>query len=351
MLRYEICYHPSWWHKTAGIDFSEPFWYDPKVRMEADMVMQRILHEKFGEFGLGQANPTPRPLVGSDQTACGFLFSEMLGCQVLYSADNSPQVICAELDDDAAFALQVPDFDTNPVWQKIESQLKTLKETYGYVESHMNLMGVQNIAMDLRGQDIFMDYYDEDSPARHLLEVACETMLESGRRLYSYCPHLSAGVTNILRHVAPQVYCTSNCTVEMVSQDVYEEFLLPLDNRLADAFPHFGIHHCGRTMEHVVNGYAKVHNLEFVEVGAFSDLGAVARTLPEHMLINARYSPVRLAGVSEAELRTELEEMVRLVPGPRLSISCVGIDASVPEEKVCAFLRICKELLSEAPRV
>lgn len=345
MLRYEICYHPSWWHKTAGIDFSETFWYDPEARIKADMVMRRVLFEKFGEFGLGEENPQPRPLLGSDHTACGFLFSEMLGCKVLYAADDSPQVICANLDDDEAFALQVPDFDTNPVWQKTQTQLDYLKNTYGSVESHMNLMGVQNIAIDLRGQDIFTDYYDEDSPAQHLLEVACETMLEAGRRLYAYAPHLSAGVTNILKHVAPENYCTSNCTVEMVSQNVYEEFLLPFDNRLADEFTHFGIHHCGRTMEHVVNGYAKVHNLKFVEVGAFSDLKAVADALPQDMLINARYSPVRLANVSYEELRAELEEMAHIVPDERLSISCVGIDASVPEEKVRWFLTICKELL------
>ena len=347
MLRYEICFHPSWWHKTAGIDFSESFWYDPEVRIQADMVMRRILFEKFGEFGLGEKNPLPRPLLGSDNTACGFLLSELLGCKVLYAADDSPQVICAKLGDNEAFALQVPDLDTSPVWQKIQIQLDYLKNTYGYVESHMNLSGVQNLAIDLRGQDLFMDYYDEDSPAQHLLEVACETMLRAGRRLHAYTPHLSGGVTNILNHVAPENFCTGNCTVEMVSQQIYEQFLLPYDNRLAGEFTHFGIHHCGRTMEHVVNGYAKVQNLKFVEVGAFSDLKTVRDALPRDMLINARYSPVRLATVDYEDLRAELEEMVRLVPENRLSISCVGIDASVPEEKIRWFLSICRELLTQ----
>lgn len=345
MLRYEICFHPSWWNQTAGIDFSEPFWYDPEVRIEADRKMRRVLYEKFGAWGIGEENPQPRPLLGSDNTACGFILSQMLGCKVLYAADSSPQVLCANLDDDAAFALTVPDFDTNPVWQKIQSQLEYLQSKYGYVESHLNLMGVQNIAMDLRGQDIFMDYFEEDSPAEHLLEVACETMLEAGRRLRKYTPNLSAGVTNILRHVRPGNFCTGNCTVEMVSQNIYEKFLLKYDNRLADEFPDFGIHHCGRTMEHVVNGYAKVNNLKFVEVGAFSNLAAVRDALPGDIQINARYSPVRLAGVDKQTLREDLEEMVRIVPGPRLSISCVGIDASVPEEKICWFLEICKELL------
>ena len=347
MLRYEICFHPSWWHREADIDFSEKFWYDPEYRIQADMTMRRVLFEKFGAYGIGDENPQPRPLIGSDHTACGFLFSEMLGCKVLYSAGDSPQVISADLDDEEAFALQVPDFDNHPRWQSIEKQAAYLQEKYGSVECHLNLMGVQNLAMDLRGQSIFADYYDDESPARHLLDVACETMLEAGRRMYKWSPYLSSGVTNILKHVRPQNYCTSNCTVEMVSQATYEEFLLEYDNRLSAEFTDFGIHHCGKTMEHVVKGYAKVNNLTFVEVGAFSDLAAVRDALPEDMLINARYSPVRLAAVSDAELRQELEEMVRIVPGKRLSISCVGIDSSVPEEKIRLFLEICKEILED----
>ena len=34
----------------------------------------------------------------------------------------------------------------------------------------------------------------------------------------------------------------------MVSNDIYEKFLLKHDRRLADAFGQFGIHHCGESM-------------------------------------------------------------------------------------------------------
>ncbi len=44
----------------------------------------------------------------------------------------------------------------------------------------------------------------------------------------------------------------------MVSLETYKEFLLPYDKILAEKFQPFGIHHCGKTMEHVVEGYAEV---------------------------------------------------------------------------------------------
>lgn len=66
----------------------------------------------------------------------------------------------------------------------------------------------------------------------------------------------------------PDCYLTSNCSVEMISNDLYTKFVLPLDQRLADTFGSFGIHHCGKTMEHVAQGYSKVKGLTFAEVGA-----------------------------------------------------------------------------------
>ncbi len=347
MLRYNICFHPGWWHKTCGTDFSRRFWEDSAYRMDADREMRRVLYQKFGEYGLGEKDLAPRPLVGSDLTACGFIFSEMLGCEVIYDPANAPQVICAGLDDDAAFGLTAPDFDKSEVWQRQERQLKALADEYGYVECHLNLMGVQNIALDLRGQELLMDYYDEDSPAQHLLDVAYRTMAEGCRRLKRYSRHISGGVTNIVGSVCPDVLVTSNCTVELVSLKIYEDNLLKFDCLLADEFAPFGIHHCGRTMEHVAAGYARVPNLRFAEVGAFSDLKKVSEILPGHVLLNARYSPVRLSQASLSEIKSEVERLAAQVPGRRLSISCVGIDANTPEDNILSFLDACRAALPE----
>lgn len=346
-MRYNIVFHPSWWYKNVGIDFSAPFWQEPKVRIQSDVKMRRLLYERFGRCGLGEADPQPRPLMGSDMLACGFLSSQILGCEVKFSKDDAPQVLCANLDEEAAFDLEFPDFDKNPVWQGIQRQLDWLYKKFGHVESYIDFNGVQNLALDLRGQELFLDYYDEESSAAHLLEVCYLTTRELCRRLSYYTPCISGGVSNIVKSVLPEVVLHSNCSVEMISEQIYTEWLLPYEKRLAKEFPVYGIHHCGQTMEHVVNGYAKVPNLRFVEVGAFSNLATVVETLDSSVLINARYSPVRLGQASDAELYAELAEMVKILPGKRLSISCVGIDASVPDERIIQFCSYCRELLGD----
>lgn len=106
----------------------------------------------------------------------------------------------------------------------------------------------------------------------------------------------------------PDVYLTSNCTVEMISRKIYEDFLLPADIKLAEEFKPFGIHHCGQTMEHVADGYKKVKILAFAEVGAGSDILKVRQALPG-VFLNLRYSPVKIKTATQSELMHELEEM------------------------------------------
>ena len=343
--KYDVVFHPRWWRERAGVDMGEGFWNDPETRIAADMKMRAALYRLFGGHGLGTERPAPRPLVGTDLLASGWFASALLGCGVAFAADQPPQVLCRNLDDAGAASLEKPDFDASPVWQSLQRQLDYLQRAYGHVETHLNLMGVQNVAMDLRGEELFVDYYGEDSPADHLLEVCCDTLLEIGRRLRAYSARLSSGVTSIMALVAPEVYLTSNCSVEMISLRQYRERLLPHDRRLALAFPPFGVHHCGQTMEHVADGYAQLPHLRFVEAGAGSDLRQVADRLPGDVLINARYSPVALARQTPADIAAKVAEIRALVPGPRLSISCVGIDDSVPDDRVGAFLDACRRCL------
>jgi hypothetical protein len=91
-MEYDITFHPTWWNKHAGICFTEDFFTNPEIRINSDMVMRRTL---FWKWGLGEEDPRPRPVLGSDLIASGFLYSEIMGCEVRYSEENPPEVLCA----------------------------------------------------------------------------------------------------------------------------------------------------------------------------------------------------------------------------------------------------------------
>lgn len=338
-MKYDITFHPKWWYKNAGIHFTKEFFDDPEYRMDCDVKMRKTLYEHFGKYGIGEKNPEKRPLLGSDLLAAGYLYSELMGCEIKYEEDNSPQVVCMGRDEESIDDIKAPDLDASPVWQTTQKQIDYLMEKYGRVESYVNLQGIQNIAMDIMGQELFMAYYSSPDEVEELLDEITKLTLKVGKRLQAVSPNLSGGVTAIVEKTIPDIYLTSNCSVEMISNDLYEEFLLPRDQILAKEFPQFGVHHCGQTMEHVVDGYAKIPELKFAEVGAGSDIKTVREKLP-NVFLNARYSPARLMNATKEEVATEVQALAKYGD----SISCVGMDASVTDEQVINFLEACCNL-------
>lgn len=50
-LPVELVFNPSWWYHTAGISFDAPFYLDAQTRIQNDVIMRRVLYERYGEFG------------------------------------------------------------------------------------------------------------------------------------------------------------------------------------------------------------------------------------------------------------------------------------------------------------
>ncbi len=345
-MKYDITFHPSWWNQNLGIRFTEEFFNNPAYRIASDVKMRRFLFERFGEWGIGEEHPEPRPLLGSDLIASGYLYSSLMGCDVRFSEDAPPEVICAHLSEEDMQNFQAPNLTDSEDWRIVEDQISWLQKEYGSVHSAINLQGILNLALDIRGDSVFIDMYQNEQGARQLFDKCFDLSVQVGNRLSEVSDWLSGGVTAITNYLDfPSLYVHSNCSVEMISLDSYRDFLLEYDVKLAQLFQPYGIHHCGQSMEHVVEGYAGVPGLVFAEVGAGSDIAAVRKALPGCWL-NLRYSPVVLADVPQEDLRADLSRMVQQAGGPEssVSLSCVGIDKSVPDEQIRLFLKILSQI-------
>lgn len=334
MYKKDVTFHPGWWHRHCGVDFDKKFFDDPEYRVACDVKMRKLLYEKFGDYGIGEKDPQPRPILGSDLIASGYLYSELLGCDIRYAKDAPPEVVSNEL-----VLEEFVDFKKHPSWKKVEEQVEWLMKHYGHVVPCVNLQGIQNLAIDVRGSEFMMDYYEEPEQCERMLEICTRLSIELGEYFYQFSDRISGGVTAIVNQTVPKAYVTSNCTVDMISPSLYEEFLLPCDQILAEKFPVFGVHHCGTAMERYASEYAKIKKrLEFAEVGAGSDIAVVRAALPDTFL-NLRYSPVKLKTASAEEIRAEIEAAKKAAGDPALvSLSCVGIDAEVSDEQVKAYL-------------
>jgi hypothetical protein len=336
-LPVEVVFHASWWHRHYGFKFDEGFFFDPVRRVESERRMRAILHERFGDVGLGEADAAPRPVIGPVNLAAGFLPSAVLGCQIRYVDDATLEVLPAYLTDEQVMALEVPDLETSPPFRKLIDLMDALEAKYGYLEGDVNWEGVQNVALNLRGQQLFLDYYDNPARARRLLDVVARTISAMAKYVRRRTGTNSISVNRIVGPVDPRISLHSNCTVTMVSAAIYHEFLLDYDRQLAaDLWP-YGIHYCGRDMHKVRNEFARVDGTELFDVGWGSDIAACRAALP-NAIFSLRLNPVRVASLSRKEVVEDVEKLLHAAgPLERAALCCINMDDQTPDENVRAI--------------
>ena len=337
LLPVDIVFHPDWWHTHYGLDFREPFHFDPEVRVESERFMRQTLHDRFGDLGLGEPDARPRPVVGPVHLAIGFVVQAMLGCQVRFFKDAAPWVLCAELTDKQVWALQAPDLESASMMRETIAMMDALEAKFGYLEGDIPWDGVHNVALDLRGQQLFLDYYDNPELVHHLFEVIARTIYGVADYVRQRTGTNSISLNRIVASVDPGLNLHSNCSVQMISKATYEEFLLPYECWLAERLQPYGIHHCGDNLEHVAEAYARIPGLAFVDVGWGSDVAACRRALPE-AYFSLRLNPARLRTQSPPEVQADVERLVESAgPLEKLALCCIAMDADTPDENVCAI--------------
>jgi hypothetical protein len=341
-LPVEVVFHPSWWNHHYGLTFDEAFFFDPTQRVASERAMRSALHQRFGDLDLGEADSVPRPVVGPVHLAAGFLPSAVLGCSIRFYDDASPEVIPANLTDEQVMALDVPDLETHPTFGKLIALMDALEAQYGQLEGDVNWEGVQNVALNLRGPQLFVDYTENPALARRLLDVSAQTIAAKAAYVRRRTGSSSVAVNRIVGAVDSRISLHSNCTVAMISARTYREYLLDYDRRMAKDLRPYGIHHCGADMHKVRNEYAQVEGAEFFDVGWGSDVAACRAALPE-AIFSLRLSPVRVSTLSPAEVAADVESLLRAAgPLERAALCCINLDDQTPDENVRAIFQVAE---------
>jgi uroporphyrinogen-III decarboxylase len=341
-LPVEVVFHPSWWHRHYGITFDEGFFFDPERRVADERRMRTALNARFGDLGLGEKDASPRPVIGPVHLAAGFLPSAVLGCEIRYAPSASPEVLPRNLTEEQTRALDVPDLDRNPAFQRLIVLMNALEARYGTLEGDVNWEGVQNVALNLRGQQLLLDYYENPKLVRRLLDVVERTLEAMASYIRQRTGTSSVAVNRIVGAVDPRISLHSNCTVAMISPETYEKFLLPHDQHLAQRLWPYGIHHCGDDMHKVRREYAKVDGAELFDVGWGSDVAVCRAALPK-AVFSLRLSPIRVSQLSPADVAADVERLL-LTAGPleRAAVCSINMDDQTPDANVRAIFEIAE---------
>ncbi len=331
-----VGFYPDWWYKHYGISFDREYYFDPETRVEARMEMDRRLYERFGETGLGDPHPKPKPLI----TFGMVMLPAVFGCEIVFEKEGLPWAIPLNLSEDRIKKLTVPDLlHAHPMTEMI-AQIDYLKNKYGKVVGDINTTGVQNLALKIRGEQLYFDYFENPGLCHHLLKICTAAIIELFHYIYKIT---GTGAVDVTPMCDPRMFVLPNCTVEQISLQTYEEFILPYDNQVAEACHPLGIHHCG-SVDQALPGYAQVRHLEFLEIGFGSDVKKTRQLLGPKVAVNARLSPVLMKNGSPEEVAAEVRNLIdQGAPLKNYSIDTVGLTYGTPDENVKIARRTAAE--------
>jgi len=235
--------------------------------------------------------------------------------------------------------IETPDLDANPVFLQLMGQVEQIIGLEGCATGFINWQGIINTAMRLRGQDLLMDLYDKPDVCHRLFDAISTTMIDGLQRLQRRQRDSGADYNFVT---------VSNCSVNMVSPEQYEEFLLPYDRRMAEAFGTIGIHNCAWSADPYLELYSAIPGLAYIDMGLHSDF-ARARCLIPHARRSVMYTPMDLANKTEQAIRADFERIARdYAP---CDIVLADIEVGTPDERVRFVVELCCELSASAEKV
>lgn len=341
LLPVDIVLAPEWWHKHAGICFDRDFFFHPTRRIEDEQKMEKVLNDKWGRFGLGSEKDRARPEVGAVHLAAGYLISEMLGCEVKYTENHPPQVVPrsgnkSNIDSERAFK--------SSAFVNLQKLLDELNSRYGRLYGDVNWSGVLNVALDIRGQDVFIDMFSNPDEVKQVFNNIGSVIEKFAGLIESRTGTSSISVNRNVRHFDNPVFLHSECSHTMISEADYERFLMPIDIAWSRRHRPFGIHYCGTDPHRYAKVFAKLPRLDFLDVGWGGDVAKLRKFLP-HTFLNIRLSPVEIIRQSTDEIHSIINRLVSGSANPYLTgICCINMDDVVTDDKIDAIFETVYEL-------
>jgi uroporphyrinogen-III decarboxylase len=341
-LPFDLIFNPNWWYHTAGISFDEKFYLDVETRIQNDVTMRRVLYERFGALGLGEANPQPRPIIGSMHVAGGFVIPALLGSRIRFEANAAPQPEPMHLAPAEIDRLEKSDWQNLYPMKQLIAQMDELQARFGYVVGDLNTDGLLNAAYHFYGADLFADFYDAPDRVHRLFDLIGELIADVASYIHRRTSSYSIAVNRMVAHLVPTPFLHANCSVQMISPKSYRAMQLPIEQKMAERLQPFGIHHCGSNLHLITAEYAKL-SPAFVDVGWGSDVARVREQLPNAFL-NLRLNPVRMLQCAPPEIAADTEGLLHAVGNlENVGVCCINMDHGTPDENIFAMFEVIEK--------
>jgi len=333
-MRVSLGFEPAWFHKRCGINFTEKWHTDPFYRYESLVKMKRELCQRFPSVSYWNED-YKEDLATISGCYGAYVIPKVFGFPLVYEKDKWPEINKKKekLSVKDIEALNVGQLLKGPFIEEIFNQMDVIEKEWGKIHGYLNWQGVLNNAFILRGENIFTDFYDKPDLVHHFFSIISDLMIKLALKVQKR--QRKSGF--YINH-----FCVSNCTVNMVSPQIYREFLLPYDKKIAESgFKRFGMHTCNWNVTPYLEEIIKLTKIGYLDMGIMSDMKKVKKMFPEARRA-VMYSPVRLQEATLDKLIKDMKKIHREIAP--CDVVMADIQSSTTNRRINDFLRICRSI-------
>ena len=288
----------GWLHAHGGFAFDEPFFMDPRVRLERERRMQAFVAERFPDepiYSLEahlvqvEGRQSPVALVGALQP--NLILGAAVGARLVFYGDKDPDISSAPLAGvrDLAGLWNINWASTHPISLFLD-QVAAMRaaangqwtvippffwDTSGRATTH----GLITTAQKLMGERFFLEMSDSPAFAHEFLAWIVDAYVKL-IRLFAE----AAGLRITGLH-------TGDCSVCMIGPAQFEEFVVPRLNELGERVGPLRLHSCGFS-DHLLDAFAAVHRVASLNVGSNTSVAGIRQ----------RFRPMRIDLIPDLQL-------------------------------------------------
>ncbi len=179
--------------------------------------------------------------------------------------------------------LQKPDLETNETWLLARRMAEAFLrwDVSGVIFKPQVIASLLNIAVNLYGAEILIAMIEEPENAAHDLRVITDTLMELHRWYREHIPAQQLQMICGGRTQPPYYGQICGCSTQLVSPELYEKFIMPLDDEVLGVYPEGGLIHLCGSHSHLIPLFARMKNLKNIQLNdrASEDMERYARGL------------------------------------------------------------------------
>jgi hypothetical protein len=229
------------------------------------------------------------------------LMSTAFGVELDYDIEGCPAKEHRQLS--AFDDFEVPDPEQAGVLPEIRGKIQFYKEhTPPDIKIRMpDIQGPFNIAYSVVGNPLLLAPYDDPDRYHRFMELLTEFYIRAQKAFEDWI-----GSERLIKYVRDR-HCIRECECNLISGEMYREFVKPYDRKIAEEWGEVAIHTCSGP--HIFKGTLDLPNLRYTECGIIPC--AVAGSLSVEEALPYVDIPPVILGIGQELERGKEESLIK----------------------------------------